>query len=116
MSYTLSIVNIISDQYRDAINNIAKSYGTGDNSMSVKLVDKDNNVFCGCHGWWQPEHYAYFKNALPPSNIPLAAEALAAEALAALYERIINGGVPIENWTAALDELGLSVWADPNLA
>ena len=111
MSYTLSVVNIISDQYRDAINKIAKSYGTGDNAMSVKLVDKDNNVFWGCHSWWQPQDYDYFTKAPPPETIPNASEALAA-----LYERVVDGGLSHENWTAALDELGLSVWADPNLA
>ena len=111
MSYTLSIVNIISDQYRDAINKIAKSYGTGDNAMSVKLVDKDNNVFWGCHSWWQPQDYDYFTKAPPPETIPNASEALAA-----LFERVVEGGSSYENWNAALDELGLSAWADPNLA
>lgn len=49
MSYNLSIVNIIADKYKDVINAIATYYGTGDNVLSVKLVDKDNNVFWGCH-------------------------------------------------------------------
>lgn len=53
MSYNLSIVNIISDTYKDTINAIAKYYNTGDGALSVKLVDKDGNVFLGCHSWWQ---------------------------------------------------------------
>lgn len=52
MAFNLSIVNIIADKYKDTINAIAAYYGTGDNALSVKLVDKDNNVFWGCHSWW----------------------------------------------------------------
>ena len=110
MSYNLSIVNIIADKYKDTINAIAAYYGTGDNALSVKLVDKDNNVFWGCHSWWQPQDYDYFTKAPPPETIPNASEALAA-----LYERVVDGGVPFDNWTAALDELGLSVWVDETL-
>lgn len=113
MAFNLSIVNIIADKYKDTINAIAAYYGTGDNALSVKLVDKDNNVFWGCHSWWQPEHYLYFKNALPPSDINLATEALAA-----LYERIVDTTVsneqPYQNWSSALEEKGLTIWVDPN--
>lgn len=108
MSYNLSIVNIIADKYKDTINAIAAYYGTGDDALSVKLVDKDNNVFWGCHSWWQPQDYDYFTKAPPPADIPNASEALAA-----LYERVVDGGVPFDNWTAALDELGLNVWQSP---
>ena len=110
MSYNLSIVNIIADKYKDTINAIAAYYGTGDDALSVKLVDKDNNVFWGCHSWWQQQDYEFFTKAPPPETIPNAGEALAA-----LYERVVDGGVPFDNWTAALDELGLSVWTDPDL-
>lgn len=110
MSYNLSIVNIIADKYKDTINTIAAYYGTGDNALSVKLVDKDNNVFWGCHSWWQQQDYEYFTKAAPPENIPNASEALTV-----LYERVVDGGVPYDNWTAALDELGLSVWVDETL-
>ena len=108
MAFNLSIVNIIADKYKDTINAVAAHYGTGDDALSVKLVDKDNNVFQGCHSWWQQQDYDYFTKASPPVDIPNASEALAA-----LYERVVDGGVPYDNWTAALDELGLSVWNDP---
>lgn len=110
MAFNLSIVNIIADKHKDTINAIAAYYGTGDDALSVKLIDKDSNIFWGCHSWWQQQDYDYFTKAPPPETIPNAAEALAA-----LYERVVDGGVPFENWTAALDELGLSVWADPDL-
>ena len=108
MSYNLSIVNIIADKHKDIINAIAAYYNTGDNALSVKLVDKDNNVFWGCHSWWQQQDYDYFTKAPPPKTIPNASEALAA-----LYERVVDGGVPYENWTASLDELNLTVWQPP---
>ncbi len=108
MSYSLSIVNIIADKYKDTINAIAAYYGTGDDALSVKLVNKDGNVFWGCHSWWQPKDYDYFTKAPPPETIPNASEALAA-----LYERVVDGGVPYENWNTALNELGLSVWQPP---
>lgn len=108
MSYNLSIVNIIADKYKNTINAIAAYYGTGDDALSVKLVDKDNNVFWGCHSWWQQQDYDYFTKAPPPADIPNASEALAA-----LYERVVDGGVPYENWASALDELSLSVWQPP---
>lgn len=108
MSYNLSIVNIITDKYKDTINAIAKHYNTGEDALSVKLVDKDNNVFWGCHSWWQQVDYDYFTKAIPPETIPNASEALGA-----LYERVVDGGVPFDNWTAALDELNLTVWQPP---
>ena len=39
MSYNLSVVNIIPDAHKDAINQIAELYGCGSNNLSVKLVD-----------------------------------------------------------------------------
>ena len=108
MSYNLSIVNIIADNYKDTINAIAKYYNTGDNALSVKLIDKDGSIFWGCHSWWQLQDYDYFTKAPPPETI-----ANASEALAALYERVVDGGVPFDNWIAALDELGLNVWQPP---
>lgn len=105
MSYNLSIVNIISDTHKDTINAIAKYYNTGDDALSVKLVDKGGNVFWGCHSWWQQQDYEFFTKAPPPETIPNASEALAA-----LYERVVDGGVPYDNWTAALDELGLQIF------
>ena len=108
MSYNLSIVNIISDTHKDTINAIAKHYNTGDDALSVKLVDKDGNVFWGCHSWWKQQDYDYFTKAPPPADI-----ANASEALTALYERVVDGGVPYDNWIAALDELNLTVWQTP---
>ena len=104
MSYNLSVVNIIPDVHRDTINAVAEYYGTGPNNLSVKLIDGNGAIYWGCHSWWKPSDYDFFSKAPPPPDIPNAAEALAA-----LYERVLLDGVPMDNWQAALAELGLSV-------
>lgn len=58
--YNLSVVNIIPDAHKDAVNQIAELYGCGPNNISVKLIDIDNNIFWGCHSYWRPEDYAFF--------------------------------------------------------
>lgn len=104
MSYSLSVVNIVSDAHKDAINQIAEIYGCGPNNLSVKLQGKDG-IYWGCHSWWKPEDYALFSNEemraqLVPSEL--------ATALEFLYERLVLDGDAQENWQAALAELSLS--------
>lgn len=98
MSYNISVVNIVSDTYKDTINAVAASYGVGNNSLSVKLIDSTGSIYWGCH-----TRERMFDLPHPP-DIPNSAEALAA-----LYERVVLDGVPMDNWNAALAELGLSV-------
>ena len=108
MSYNLSVVNIIPDSHLATIDLISEFYGTGSGSLSVKLVDSTGAIYWGCHSWWKPSDYDFFSKAPPPPDIPNADEALAA-----LYERVVLDGVPMENWSAALAELGLSVVEEP---
>ena len=107
-TYNLSVVNIASEQYKDVINAIGEAYGVGPNSLSVKLQDANGAIYWGCHSWWKPSDYDFFSKAPPPSDISNAVEALAA-----LYERVVLDGVPMENWNTALAELGLSVVEEP---
>ena len=103
--FNLSVVNIIPDAHRDAINQIAELYGCGPNNLSVKLIDSNGAVYWGCHSWWKPEDYALF------SDDELRAQVVPAElqpALEHLYERLMLDGSSQENWQAALSELGLS--------
>lgn len=107
--FNLSVVNIVPDDHKDAVNQIAELYGCGPNNLSVKLQDAEGNIFWGCHSWWKPEDYAMFsdddlRTAVVPTEI--------APALEFLYERLSLDGVAQENWTAALDELGLVVFND----
>ena len=104
--FNLSVVNIVPDARKDAINQIAELYGCGYNNLSVKLIDSTGAIFWGCHSWWKPEHYALF------SDDELRAQIIPAElapALEHLYERLMLDGSSQENWQSALDELSLSV-------
>ena len=104
--FNLSVVNIIPDAHREAINAIAEAYGTGSNSMSVKLQDSEGAIYWGCHAWWTADDYAYF------SDDELRAQVTPIELLPPLeflYERLMLDGNAQENWQAALALNGLSV-------
>ena len=106
MKFNLSVVNIIPDAHKDAINQIAELYGCGSNNLSVKLQDTDGNIYWGCHSWWKPEDYALF------SDDELRQQVVPAElqpALEHLYERLALDGDAQEDWQSALDEPGLSL-------
>lgn len=105
MKFNLSVVNIIPDTHKDAINQIAEIYGCGSNNLSVKLQGEDG-IYWGCHSWWKPEDYALFSDA------ELRAQIIPVELLPSLkflYERLVLDGDSQENWQAALSELGLSL-------
>lgn len=106
VSYNLSVVNIIPDAHKDAINQIAELYDCGENNLSVKLIDSSGAVYWGCHSWWKPEDYAAFSDdELRAQIVPVEL----APALEFLYERLMLDGNSQENWQSALDELGLSL-------
>lgn len=106
MKFNLSVVNIIPDTHKDAINQIAELYGCGENNLSVKLIDSNGAIYWGCHSWWKPEDYAQFSDAdLRAQVVP----AKLAPALEHLYERLVLDGNSQENWQGALSELGLSL-------
>ena len=105
MKFNLSVINIVPDAHKDAINQIAELYGCGSNNLSVKLQGADG-IHWGCHSWWKPEDYALFSDAelraqiIPTDLLP---------SLEFLYERLVLDGDSQENWQAALSELGLSI-------
>lgn len=106
--FNLSVVNIIPDTHKDAINQIAELYGCGSNNLSVKLQGEDG-IYWGCHSWWKPEHYALFSDAdLRAQIIPTELQ----PSLEFLYERLMLDGDAQENLTAALSELGLTLTQD----
>ena len=107
--FNLSVVNIIPDAHKDAINQIAELCGCGSNNLSVKLQDADGNILWGCHSWWKPEDYAVFSDA------DLRAQVVPTELLPSLeflYERLMLDGNAQENWQSALDGLGLTLTQD----
>ena len=104
--FNLSVVNIIPDEHREAVNQVAALYGCGDNNLGVRLIGADGSIYWGCHSWWKPEDYALFSDEelraqiVPPELAP---------SLEFLYERLVLDGDSQENWQAALSELGLSL-------
>jgi len=103
--FNLSVVNIVSDAHKDAVNQIAELYDCGENNLSVKLIDSTGAVYWGCHAWWKPEDYALF------SDDELRAQVIPVELLPSLeflYERLVLDGDAQENWQSALIGLGLS--------
>lgn len=104
--FNLSVVNIVPNAHKDAINQIAELFGCGPGNLSVKLKADNGRVFWGCHSWWKPEDYAVFSDAelraqiVPPELLP---------SLEHLYERLVLDGNAQENWQAALSDLGLSL-------
>ena len=105
MSYNLSVVNIVPDTHKEAINKIAEIYGCGSNNLSVELQGEDG-IYWGCHAWWKPEDYAVFSDGeLRQQVIPIELQ----PSLEHLYERLMLDGDSRVNWQSALDELGLSL-------
>lgn len=109
--FNLSVVNIVPDVHKDAINQIAELYDCGENNLSVKLIDSTGAIFWGCHSWWKPEDYAVFSDAelraqIVPSEL--------APSLEFLYERLVLDGDAQENWQAALALNGLSEVLEEN--
>ena len=108
MKFNLSVVNIIPDAHKDAINQIAELYGCGSNNLSVKLQGEDG-IYWGCHSRWKPEDYAVFSDA------ELRAQIVPSElqpSLEFLYERLMLDGDAQENWQATLSEHGLTLTQD----
>jgi hypothetical protein len=104
--FNLSVVNIISDEHKEAINQVAALYGCGENNLGVRLLNVDGSIYWGCHSQWKPEDYALF------SDPDLRAQIIPAELLPSLeflYERLVLDGDAQENWQAALSEFGLSI-------
>ena len=102
--FNLSVVNIIPDAHKDAINQIAELYGCGSNNLSVKLQGADG-IYWGCHSWWKPEDYAMFSDdELRQQVVPTELQ----PSLEFLYECLMLDGDAQENWTAALALNGLS--------
>ena len=104
--FNLSVVNIVPDAHKDAINQIAEAYGCGPDNLSVKLQDTEGNIFWACHSWWKPEDYAVFsdeelRNQVVPDELKPSLEHL--------YERLMLDGSSQANWQSALDELNLTL-------
>lgn len=103
--FNLSVVNIIADEYREAVNQVAALSGCGENNLGVRLIGADGSIYWGCHSWWKPEDYAVFSDdELRQQVVPTELQ----PSLEFLYERLMFDGDAQENWQAALALNGLS--------
>ena len=105
MKFNLSVINIVPDAHKDAINQIAELYGYRSNNLSVKLQG-DDGIYWGCHSWWKPKDYAVFSDdELRQQVIPTELQS----SLEFLHERLMLDDVAQENWKQALVEMRLSL-------
>ena len=108
MKFNLSVINIVPDAHKEAVNAIAELYGCGENNLGVRLIGADG-IYWGCHSWWKPEDYALFSDA------ELRAQIIPAELLPSLeflHERLVLDDVAQENWQQDLVEMRLSLVGD----
>lgn len=104
--FNLSVVNIVPNDHKDAINQIAEAYGCGENNLSVMLIDSNGAVYWGCHSWWKPEDYALFSDdELRQQVVPIELQ----PSLEFLYERLMLDSDAQENWQSALEDLNLTL-------
>lgn len=109
--YTLSVVQLVPDAYREQANAIAAAYRYGDGNLSVELRHADGSTWWGCHAWWIPE--ALDAAMQPPADVPGAAEVLARVVTSVMHT---SGMTPsglemaaVDHWRAALSANELSV-------
>lgn len=112
----LSIVHIINEQHKDLINELALILGMGNDSLSIKLIDENGNIYYGCHSWWLIEKYIMFKDHMNLSMMGvdmsryksalLELREFLVDAKNMTYEEIEK--IPFTNWHNALSEMGLN--------
>lgn len=102
-AYTLSVVQLCHDDYRDAANAVAEGYGYGPGNLSVELRHTDGSTWWGCHAWWMPSALEVVNS--PPDEVPGVAEVVAQ-----VITSVRDGGDPLQHWQEALAANGLSVY------
>lgn len=101
-AYTLSVVQLCPDAYRNAANAIAEAAGYGQGNLSVELRHIDGSTWWGCHAWWMPSAMEIINN---PPEVPGVAEIMAQ-----VVTSVRDGGDPLQHWQEALAANGLSVF------
>lgn len=111
MSNNLSIVNIIHEDFKELINELAFVLGMGENSLSIPLT----NQYFACHSWWSQEKYNIFKDLSALRSMGIDVDKYL-PALNALHEFVIDtegmtpeqvNDVPAQNANNACSTLGL---------
>lgn len=99
--YTLSVVQICPDQYKDSANALAEAAGYGPNNLSVKLTDTHGSVWWGCHAWWIPEVFV-----AQTRSEDTEVQFILDQVITSTRETMDG------HWKEVLDDLGLSVYND----
>ena len=98
-TYNYSLVLLIPSEHLETINTFAEEFGWGPNSLSIPLVDQEGSDWFGAHVWVSQSFLDLLES--PPEGAPL-------EALSALKTSAVDGGEPLDNWTATLSLYGLT--------
>jgi hypothetical protein len=102
----MNIIHVAKESDAILLNQVAESLGKGPDNLSVRLQDKDGNIYLGCHSSaWIESDYELFKNRVGFSDF-CTQEQL--DALDRLLESIDNEAIPLDHWNAKLIEWGLS--------
>lgn len=110
-AYTLSVVQLCPDAYREQANAIAAAYGYGDGNLSVELRHVDGSTWWGCHAMWMPSALAV--SLQPPEEVPGAVGILEHVITSVVDREAVpeteREGLPLRHWLQALETNGLRV-------
>ena len=88
--FNLSVVLLIPDAHKAAINELAELAGYGPDNLSVQLDGPSGSIWWGGHTWAKPEFLAELGASEPTP------------ALAALVMSVREGADPLAHWNEAL--------------
>ena len=102
--YSLSVVQICPDLYKEQADLIAEGYGYGPNNLNVKLIAQDGSTWWGCHAWWIPE--ALDLVLQPPEEVT-GVESILGHVITSISPNPYIQGAPVyssplDHWNAVL--------------
>lgn len=100
MSYDISVVLLIPDNFKQDINELAEELGYGPDNLSIKLVGPNASVWWGCHTWCNASFLESFGSQQHT------------DALAALIVSVGDTSV-LDHWSTALKEYNLELLEAP---
>lgn len=104
--YTLSVVQLCPDAYREQANAIAAAYGYGDGNLSVELRHADGSTWWGCHAWWEPSALDAAMGA--PDEAVILVHVITSVIDRETVPEAQREGLPLRHWLSALAANGLS--------
>ena len=99
--YSLSIVLLIPDAHKQAVNDLAEAAGYGPDSLSVELRAVDNAIWWGGHTMAMPEFLDVLAGAAAENPEPLAA------LIMSVHDTELGESSGLPHWQEALESNGL---------